>query len=104
MLQAILQNKLAEIRKLCYKYNVASLYAFGSVCTDKFNDNSDIDFLVSFHNHKIPVEDYADNYLDLIEELEHLLGKDVDLLSENSLKNPYLIKTIAKTKTPLYAG
>jgi len=104
MLQPILKNKLNEIRILCKKHKVSNLYAFGSVCTPKFNDQSDIDFLVSFHRNEIPVEEFADNYLGLIEEFEKLLGKEVDLVSESTLKNPFFINTIAKTKTPVYAG
>ncbi len=104
MLQPVLQNKLSDIGILCKKHKVANLYAFGSVCTDRFTEASDIDMLVSFHRNMIPEETFADNYLDLIDELESLLGKEVELVSETSLKNRYFISTVAKTKTPLYAG
>jgi predicted nucleotidyltransferase len=104
MLQAILYNRLNDIGLLCKKHKVSELYAFGSVCTERFTDESDIDLLVSFHRNQIPIEDFADNYFDLIDELEILLGKEVELVSETSLKNKYFILTISKTKTPLYAG
>jgi uncharacterized protein len=104
MLQPILQNKLSDIGILCKKHKVSNLYAFGSVCTDRFTEESDIDMLVSFHRNLIQEEDFADNYLDLIDELEMLLGKEVELVSETSLKNKYFIRTVSKTKTPIYEG
>ncbi len=78
------------------------MYVFGSVCTDKFNDESDIDFLISFDN--VSIEDYADFYLDLHYKLQALLGRDIDLVTENSLSNPYFIKSLEQTKELLYAA
>ena len=63
------------IQGLCKKYNVNSLYAFGSVLTDKFNEKSDIDMIVSFK--KIPLENYADNYFDLKFTLQDVLQRPV---------------------------
>ena len=104
MLNSVIQNNLSEIKNLCREYHVSSLFAFGSVCTDKFTETSDIDFLVNFENSKIPPRDFADNYFDLLDKLEKLLGKEIDLVSERTLSNPYFIKTVSKTKTPVYAG
>ncbi|MBP7508169.1 MAG: nucleotidyltransferase domain-containing protein, partial [Prolixibacteraceae bacterium] len=39
---------MEKIRSLCKTHNVQSLFVFGSACTDKFNDKSDIDLLISF--------------------------------------------------------
>lgn len=44
----ILTDKLNLLTEICKTYHVDKIYAFGSVCTDRFNDNSDIDFLVYF--------------------------------------------------------
>jgi predicted nucleotidyltransferase len=104
MLNAVIQNNLSSIASLCNKHKVAKLYAFGSVCTDSFNSSSDIDFLVSYLNDQIPVEEYADNYFDFIDDLEKLLGKKVDMVSERSLKNPFFIERVEATKIPLYAA
>lgn len=49
-----------NVTALCKKHKVNSLYVFGSVVTNKFKDDSDIDLLVSF----LPFMDYADNYFD----------------------------------------
>ena len=76
-------------------------YAFGSVTSDKFSANSDIDLLVAFEDGLDPLE-YGDHYFLLAEQLENLLHREVDLLTEKSLRNPYLIRKINRTKIPLY--
>lgn len=95
-----LQKYNDSIARLCAKYSVAKLYAFGSVLNNTFNAESDIDLLVSFEG--LAPEDYADNYFDLKAELEKLLGKQVDMLEEQTLKNPYLKKEIDQTKQLVY--
>ena len=42
----IVADKIEDLKQLCNTYKVKSMYVFGSVCTDKFNDNSDIDILI----------------------------------------------------------
>ncbi len=96
----VLVNKLEEIRATMKMHHVKNAYAFGSVCTPDFNEKSDIDLLVSFN--EMQLEDYADNYFNLLYQLQHILKRDVDLLTENSLKNPYFIKTINLSKTAIY--
>jgi len=83
-------------------HNVRSLFAFGSVCTDKFNDSSDIDLLISF----MPMDfgDYADTYFVLADKFEDLFQRPVDLVTEKSLSNPYLIDSINQTKTLIYGS
>ncbi|MFA4851488.1 MAG: nucleotidyltransferase domain-containing protein [Bacteroidales bacterium] len=96
----IITENIESIKTICLAYNIQSLYAFGSVCTDKFDDRSDIDLLVSFK----PMEygDYADNYFILCERFENLFKRKVDLMTDKSLSNPYFINSINKTKTVLY--
>ncbi|WP_205748252.1 nucleotidyltransferase family protein [Dyadobacter bucti] len=57
-----LEKYKAAMIKLCKTHKVKSLYAFGSVLTDSFDGESDIDLIVDFAN--MEVEDYADNYFD----------------------------------------
>jgi hypothetical protein len=78
------------------------MYAFGSVCTDKFNENSDIDFLISFDN--LSFDQYTANYFDLHYKLQDLFNRRIDLLTENSLSNPFFIKGIDLTKQLIYAA
>lgn len=100
----IIENKLADLKKLCLKYKVKKLSVFGSVLTEDFKDSSDIDFLVSFDERTLDLLDYADNYFDFIDELEKLFGRKIDLVEEKSLRNPYLIKNIEKSKQKVYEG
>ncbi len=98
----IIKNKLKDLKKICETYDVKTLYVFGSACTDKFKENSDIDILVSFKD--ISIEKYTDNYFELHYKLEELFNRKVDLLTEKSLSNPYLIKSIEETRQLLYAA
>jgi predicted nucleotidyltransferase len=98
----IIVDKLLELKEICKNHYVKELYAFGSVCTHEFRDDSDIDFLVSFHS--LDYGDYTDNYFSLIEELENLFNRKIDLITNKSLSNPYFIKSLEKTKTELYAA
>lgn len=91
-----------KIVALCRKYKVAKLWVFGSILTDRFNEDSDVDFSVSFDKKNIPLLDYADNYLDFLDELKTLLSREVDLITEDSLSNPYFIQNLNSTKKLIY--
>jgi uncharacterized protein len=99
-MQNILTNNMDKIRALCLRHNVKSLFAFGSVCTDKFTESSDIDLLITFNS--MDHSDYADNYFDIADGFENVFKRPVDLVTEKSLKNPYFIKSVNKTKTLIY--
>ena len=101
-MQRLIEDNAAELRELCKIYDVKTMYIFGSACTDRFNDSSDIDILISFKN--ISIEKYTDNYFDLHHKLQELFGRKVDLVTENSLSNPYFIESIEETKQLLYAA
>lgn len=101
-MQGFIKDKLDDLKKLCQVYDVRTMYVFGSICTDNFNDKSDIDLLISFKD--IPIEKYTDNYFELHYKLEELFNRKIDLLTENSLSNPYLMESIEETKQLLYAA
>lgn len=67
---------------------------------DRFNEESDIDLLVSFK--KIPFGEYTTNYWSLEDELEKLLQRKVEIVVEKTLTNPYLIKSIEQNRTLIY--
>lgn len=101
-MQGLIKDKMQEIRVLCQTFDIKTMYAFGSICTDKFNDSSDIDILISFKD--ISIEKYTDNYFNLHYKLQELFNRKIDLLTENSLSNPYFIESIEETKQLLYAA
>jgi len=98
----LLQNKKAEIQRLCQQYDIKTMYVFGSATTVNFNETSDIDVLISFK--EIPYDVYTNNFFELHEKLEELFQRKVDLLTERSLTNPYFIQSIEKTKQLIYAA
>ncbi len=101
-MQRLLTDNIDKIKTLCLSHNVKTLFAFGSVCTDKFNDKSDIDLLISFN--QMDFGDYADTYFDLADKFENLFQRPVDLVTDKSLSNPYFIDSVNKTKTLLYGA
>ncbi len=101
-MNSIIENNKFSIEKLCKENKVDKLYVFGSVLNEKFNEKSDLDFLVSF-NKNIELLDYADNYFNFLFSLEDLFSRDIDLVTEKSLKNPYFIKELENTKRLIYA-
>ena len=102
-MNSIVTNKILQLKELCMKYHVATMYLFGSAATGSFNDGSDIDFLISFRN-DISLEEYADNYFDLLFELEDIFGRKIDLVTEKTLSNPYFIRSVEQTKKLIYAA
>ncbi|WP_462282123.1 nucleotidyltransferase family protein [Salinivirga cyanobacteriivorans] len=89
-----------KIRKLCEQHYVSQLSVFGSILTDKFTKNSDIDLLVDFSN--IDLQNYADNYFSLKQALEEVFRRQVDLLEDKAIRNPYLRQSIEASKRLLY--
>lgn len=94
-----LQQNLNGLIALCREHKVNKLAAFGSVCTENFSAESDVDLLVNFSN--VPLNSYSDNYFDLKENLEKLFHREVDLVEEKTLTNPYFIKVMRKTLLPI---
>ena len=58
----LIELNMERIIALCKKYKVSKLFVFGSILTDKFNENSDVDLLVDFDRSQIDLLDYADNF------------------------------------------
>ncbi len=96
----ILEKHTSDIGKLCKNHKVKNLYAFGSVLTDKFSANSDIDLIVDFE--PIDVVNYADNYFDFKFSLQDILKHPIDLLEEKAIKNPYLKHEITQKRQLVY--
>ncbi len=97
---SIIDQNIDKICKLCEQHYVSQLSVFGSILTDKFNKNSDIDLLVDFCN--IDLQNYADNYFSLKQALEEIFRQQVDLLENKAIKNPYLRQSIDSSKRLLY--
>ncbi len=101
MMNPILANELPAVTRILRENGVKRAYAFGSVCTDQFNEASDVDLLIAFDDTLDPVQ-YGENYFAIADALEAILKHPVDLVTERSLKNPYFIARLNKTKTAIY--
>jgi predicted nucleotidyltransferase len=97
----IVKDRYPDFVTLCNAHHVDKIYAFGSSITDRFNPNtSDIDLVV-----KVDIADPADRgdaLLSLWDKLEALFKRKVDLLTDESIKNPYLRANIDRTKKLIY--
>lgn len=89
-----------KIQDICKKHRVSSMYLFGSATGHLFTQNSDIDLLVSFE--LFDLSEYFTNYISLKSALEKLIGRKVDLVEQQTLKNPILIRSINKNKELIY--
>jgi predicted nucleotidyltransferase len=96
----IVEKNIDIINDICKRHKVRQMFIFGSVLTKKFRNNSDIDLLVDFQG--VDLYDYADNYFDLKYSLEKLFNREVDLLEDKAITNPFLRQTIDSSKQLIY--
>ena len=102
-----IKDEISKNRKqfifLCKNHNVKYLYAFGSSVSEKFDpEKSDIDLLVEIDS-KDPI-DRGEKLLSLWDLFEDFFNRKVDLLTDASLRNPFLRKSIDSTKVLIYDG
>ena len=101
---ALIDDNKAALERLCEQYRVRRLELFGSaVSDDRFDgDASDMDFLVEF----LPLEpgQRADAYFGLLEALEALFQRPVDLVVARAVKNPYFLQAIERHRESVYAA
>lgn len=102
MVAEAISTHQAEIEELCRRYGVRTLYIFGSAVRDALKEESDLDFLVDFDNPVI--EGYFDRYFGLVENLEALFGRPVDLVVEAYIRNPYFREAVEQSRVLLYAA
>jgi len=90
-----------RIRDFCRKWKVAELSVFGSVLREDFRSDSDVDVLVTF---AMDAQGSLYDWVDMIAELREIFGRDVDLLSSRSIRNPFRRQEILRTRETLYAA
>lgn len=102
-LKESIKYKKAEFLSLCKAHNVKNLYAFGSSITDQFNEeSSDIDLLIEI-NDEDPIE-RGEKLINIWDKFEQFFQRKVDLLTNTSIKNPILKRSIDSTKVLIYDG
>ncbi len=97
-------ERVAELERLCQLHRVQRLDLFGSAATGAYRpDESDLDFLVEFKptdSHRV----YANAYFGLLEGLEEMFGRPIDLVVESTIDNPYFRESLEESRTPVYAA
>jgi predicted nucleotidyltransferase len=95
-----LDNYRDSLPPICRKHHVDRLYAFGSVLTDHFGPDSDVDLIVDFDNWMR--DDIATTFFDLQDDLADLFKRPVDLMAEQPIRNPVLRQSVENTKRLIY--
>ena len=100
----LIRDNYDSLRRLCKQYRVQRLEVFGSALTGEGFDaeKSDLDFLVEF----LPLKpgEHADAYFGLLEALQDMFHRHVDLVMTRAIKNPYFLEAIDKNREILYAA
>ena len=99
----LVEQKKRDLAQLCQQFHVRRLELFGSAAAGRFDPvRSDLDFLVEF----LPLQpgQHADTYFGLLEALQKLFDRRVDLVMTGAIRNPYLLQSIERDRTVLYAA
>jgi predicted nucleotidyltransferase len=102
-MQPFISTRREAITELCRKHHVRRLTVFGSAVRDDFDpERSDIDLRVEFD--ALAAVAYANNYFALRDAFIGLFGREVDLLSSPTIRNPHFKKALEESQVLLYAA
>ncbi len=96
----ISEKNIERIEQLCKEYSVKNLSVFGSVLTNSFSSDSDIDFVVDFEEND-PIK-YTDLYFQFKDKLEQILKRKIELIEERGIRNSFFKKEIDESKVVIY--
>jgi len=95
------EQHMEVIRKICSDLRVKRLDIVGSAARDDFQpEGSDIDVLVEFEG----IDRLFHRYFELKERLEKELGRQVDVIQDSAVKNPYVRKSLDRDRVPIYGS
>ena len=100
-MDAVLTDKARDLVRLCRRHHVARLDVFGSAVR-RTEGAHDLDFLVEFQD--LPDGGHADAYFGLLEDLEALFERPVDLAMASAVTNPFVRESIERSRVQLYAA
>ncbi|GAA4464061.1 nucleotidyltransferase domain-containing protein [Nemorincola caseinilytica] len=93
----VIEQHLPAIKQLMLRYGVERAYLFGSAAKGTMTADSDVDLIIRFPD-SMHYTTYSDNYFALADDLETLLKRPVDLVTEKTIRNPYLREVIDRSK------
>jgi len=100
-LPRIIEEKLDELILICNRFGVKQIFAFGSVVTTRFSpDESDLDFFVEMD--EMPPLARGEKLIAFWEACEDLFARRIDLVTEQSIRNPYFRSNVERTKQLIY--
>jgi hypothetical protein len=97
------EDKREELNQLCERFKIRRLELFGSAADGTFDpETSDLDFLVEF----LPLNpgEHFDAYFGLLEALQELFQRRIDLVETGAMRNPYFIRRVNESRTTIYAA
>jgi len=97
----LIASNIDKLRVLFEKNKIQRAYVFGSAVSGNFDEKSDIDFLIRFQSDLDPLEK-GELWWNLHDKLRDFFNREIDIVTENSLKNPYFIKELDDTKKLIY--
>lgn len=102
-MQRLVTEKQEQMGEVCRRFRVRRLELFGSATDGGFRpQDSDLDFLVEFE--PLGTGEHADAYFGLLEALEGLFGRPVDLVMADAIRNPYFRQSVDRTRRLVYAA
>ena len=90
-----------RLSRLCKKWKVQELAVFGSILRPDFNEDSDIDLLITF-DEEAPWSLF--DFVEMQTDFEHTFGRAVDIVEKKALRNPFRRHSILSDHQVIYAA
>ena len=102
-MNSLIEQNREQLEQTCRRHGVRRIELFGSASGPDFDpERSDLDFLVTFQ--ELAADQYADAYFGLLEDLQALFHRRVDLVVASSIRNPYFQQAVDATRMLIYAA
>ena len=99
----LIEENREELERVCRRHRVRRIELFGSATGSSFDPaQSDLDFLVTFE--ELGFDEYADAYFGLLEDLQALFQRSIDLVVASAIQNPYFRQAVESTRMLIYAA
>lgn len=106
-MERIITDNLDALIAICKRHHVKALWVFGSAAGvgidgNRFGPESDVDLLVQFEKEYVSADPFGLFYL--IDDLEAIFHRKVDVVERDAMRNPYFIEAVEQQKRLLYAA
>lgn len=98
----LVEINIHKIIEVCKRFHVRKLWVFGSILTQHFRQESDVDFCVDFDWNNIPLLESANNFFGFQESLEKIFNRPIDIVDDSAVKNPYFRAELNETRKLIY--